>query len=259
MRWFLTPTAQVGGKRLTRKRRRASRSRRWGTGSGRRLPSGGPSSPVRRSRTCSYPGASPIFAPFVWSLPPTCCPLLRSVSFLVLVSVVILKTHTKTTPSTFTNSARIFLKKTNAQSMCRTSGNKKALTQDYWICQTKVTASKHVLFTFFKASQSHHRFLIHSFPSSPQHDIPTLFRQSQSSPLRNTLVKLGEDFSQTLVADVSQLRPEDPAVVVASGERTLTDWHSYHLEKSENDRTAVRLRVRRDPTATALFQSGCLH
>lgn len=37
----------------------------------------------------------------------------------------------------------------------------------------------------FKASQSHHHcFLIHSFPSSPQHDIPTVFRQSQSSPLR---------------------------------------------------------------------------
>lgn len=100
MRLFLTPTAQVGGERLTRKRRRASRSRRWGTGSGRRLPSGGPSSPVRRSRTCSYPGASPIFAPFVWSLPPTCCPLLRSVPFLGLMSVVKLKTHTQKTHNT---------------------------------------------------------------------------------------------------------------------------------------------------------------
>lgn len=77
-----------GWKRLTRKRRRGCRSRWWGTGSGRRLPSAGPSSPVRRSRTCFYRGASPIFAPSVWSSPPTCCPLVwnQSRSALMLKS-----------------------------------------------------------------------------------------------------------------------------------------------------------------------------
>lgn len=59
---------------LTRKRRRGRRSRWWGTGSGRRLLSAGPSSPGRRSRKCFSPGASPIFAPFGWSSPPTWCP-----------------------------------------------------------------------------------------------------------------------------------------------------------------------------------------
>lgn len=63
---------------LTRKRRRASRSRWWGRGSGRRLLSAGPSSLVRRSRTCFSPAASPIFAPFALSSPPTCCPLLSA-------------------------------------------------------------------------------------------------------------------------------------------------------------------------------------
>lgn len=67
---------EPGGQRgLTRKRRRERRCRRWGRGWGRRLPSAGPSSPVRRSRTCSCRAASPIFAPFAWSSPPTCCPL----------------------------------------------------------------------------------------------------------------------------------------------------------------------------------------
>lgn len=77
---------EPGGQRsLTRKRRRERRCRRWGTGWGRRLPSAGPSSPVRRSRTCSCRAASPIFAPFAWSSPPTCCPPRQSHSGLMLI------------------------------------------------------------------------------------------------------------------------------------------------------------------------------
>lgn len=90
-----------GWKRLTRKRRRGCRSRWWGTGSGRRLPSAGPSSPVRRSRTCFYRAASPIFAPSVWSSPPTCCPLVwnQSRSGLMLKSPPLLLALGRSSPT----------------------------------------------------------------------------------------------------------------------------------------------------------------
>lgn len=79
---------------LTRKRRRASRSRWWGAWSGRRLLSAGPSSLVRRSRTCFFPAASPIFAPFSLSSPPTCRPVFGFFRKWLII-LLCCKTHTR--------------------------------------------------------------------------------------------------------------------------------------------------------------------
>lgn len=52
---------------LTQRQKTGHRCRRWGTGSNRRRPSDGPSSPGHHSRMCSFQGASPIYELYEWS------------------------------------------------------------------------------------------------------------------------------------------------------------------------------------------------
>lgn len=154
---------------LTQKRRTESRFRRWGTGSGRRLPSAGPSSPVRRSRTCFYPVASPIFAPFSLSSPRTCCP--------VFGSVLRINQSLQTVKPVPQSDDGCFLTNTARSSVTESFGK-------------KLTQFSHIFpwtFCRFKVSQSHnHCFLIHNFLSftaacHSHSEAPTLFEQSQSA------------------------------------------------------------------------------
>lgn len=236
-----------GWKRLTRKRRRGCRSRWWGTGSGRRLPSAGPSSPVRRSRTCFYRGASPIFAPSVWSSPPTCCPLVWNQSR----SALMLKSP-PTRTSLFFLRSDVLRPQRSVSAAHGPSGHKQAARSPMRdISETKRWPWREGGGGHYLLSHSA-RFLIRASPSFPaachSHAAHAVHNLNPIA-VRRACAK-----SRGIHPGVRHQRTTaSPAWVAASGNWTLTDWHSYHLDISGIPLVRARaLRVRTAKEKNAL-------